>query len=305
MNKIPGGVWPTMLTAFTLDNKIDYGTTERLIDWYIKNGADGIFAICQSSEMFCLTFDEKLKLLKFILEVVAGRVPVIASGHTLPNSNECLQELTAIAETGIDALVLITNMLAGEEKSEIRFKEQAEFLMKRLPPHISLGLYECPYPYKYIVSPELLRWCAQTGRFAFLKDTCCDIDLIKEKLQYITGTNMKLYNANSATLLESLRLGCAGYSGVMANFHPQLYRRLVNECTYNTTEIQKLQDFLGVSSLVEYLNYPLCAKLFLKDIIGIEETTRKSFERSLTAADLSQIEQLRSMTALYDRQFKS
>ena len=88
------------------------------------------------------------------------------------------------------------------------------------------GFYECPYPYKRVLSAENIKWCADTGRFFFLKDTCCDARQIQEKLKVLKGTQLKLYNANTATLLESLRGGAAGYSGVMANFHPELYEWL-------------------------------------------------------------------------------
>ena len=51
-NRFPGGSWPVMLTPFTEDNKIDYDGLKELVDWYIKNGVSGMFAVCQSSEMF-------------------------------------------------------------------------------------------------------------------------------------------------------------------------------------------------------------------------------------------------------------
>ena len=52
---IAGGVWPVMITPFTEDNRIDYNAVLRIIEWYDKNGVDGIFAVCQSSEMFELS----------------------------------------------------------------------------------------------------------------------------------------------------------------------------------------------------------------------------------------------------------
>ncbi len=57
---IAGGVWrPVMITPFTEDNKIDYDAVLRIIEWYDKNGVDGIFAVCQSSEMFELSPQER------------------------------------------------------------------------------------------------------------------------------------------------------------------------------------------------------------------------------------------------------
>ncbi|GJM75481.1 hypothetical protein HMSSN036_76970 [Paenibacillus macerans] len=71
-----------------------------------------------------------------------------------------------MAGTGIDALVLITNRLAREEEGDDVWKRNLERLLKELPEQIPLGFYECPYPYKRLISPELLRWSAGTGRFA-------------------------------------------------------------------------------------------------------------------------------------------
>ena len=58
--RFPGGVWPVMLTPFTEENQVDYAALKELVEWYIKNGVDGLFAVCQSSEMFKLTLKERV-----------------------------------------------------------------------------------------------------------------------------------------------------------------------------------------------------------------------------------------------------
>ena len=75
-NRFPGGSWPVMLTPFTEDNKIDYDGLKELVDWYIKNGVSGMFAVCQSSEMFYLSLEERVKYAAKTVEFAAGRVPV-------------------------------------------------------------------------------------------------------------------------------------------------------------------------------------------------------------------------------------
>ena len=292
--EIKNGIWPTMITFFTQDNKIDYDATERLIEWYLNKNVDGIFALCQSSEMFYLSDSEKLELIRFILEKVNGRVPVIASGHTdfeIENQKELLCE---IAKSGIDALVLITNILAGWEPSAEQFKENVKWYLEILPKEVPLGMYECPYPFKYVLPTELLRWCADTGRFQFLKDTCCDIKQIEERLKVLKSTEMKLYNANTATLLESLRMGAAGYSGIMANIHPELYHWLYENLDgKDSDKIESVAGFLSVASLCECLDYPQCAKYYLNRELGGGETTRRPFEREFNDTDRSQMEHIR------------
>lgn len=49
-DKLPDGVFPVMLTPFR-ENKVDYDSLKRLVEWYIQSGAAGLFAACQSSEI--------------------------------------------------------------------------------------------------------------------------------------------------------------------------------------------------------------------------------------------------------------
>ena len=63
MRSFNRGVYPVMLTPFTEDDQVDYESLGRLVDWYIEKGVDGLFADCQSSEMFFLSLEERLNLL--------------------------------------------------------------------------------------------------------------------------------------------------------------------------------------------------------------------------------------------------
>ena len=299
-NKFPGGVWPVMLTPFTCEREVDYLALKTLVDWYIENGVDGLFAVCQSSEMFYLTLEERVSIARCVLEAAAGRVPVIASGHVSDSLEEQIIEIRAMAETGVDAVILITNRLAKENESDKVWKENCKKILDNVDENIPLGFYECPYPYKRLLSVDTIKWCANTGRFHFLKDTCCDIEQIKDKIEAIRGTNLKLYNANTTTLLESLRYGAAGFSGVMANFHPQLYAWLCEHV--DDEKADELASFLSIASLIERQYYPVNAKYHLKEIenLPMEITCRvkesdglsKTFEKEVAMLDeLAKVQQ--------------
>ncbi len=73
------GVWPVMLTPFTESGEVDYTSLERLVEWYEENGVQGLFATCQSSEVFCLSLEERIKITQTVVK--RARIPVIASGH--------------------------------------------------------------------------------------------------------------------------------------------------------------------------------------------------------------------------------
>lgn len=290
--EFPNGVYPVMLTPFTENNEVDYEALGKLVDWYIEKGVNGLFADCQSSEMFFLSLEERVKIGEFVKKHADGRVPVVTSGHISDSLEDQAKELTAIAGTGADAVILLTNRLAKENESDEVWLENLKKLLEMIPKDVPLGFYECPYPYKRIISPELLKWCADTGRFYFIKDTSCDIENMKAKLEVIQGTNLKLFNANTSTLLETLELGASGYSGVMANFHPELYVKLCNIYKENPSKARKIADFLTVASLIERQVYPVNAKFYQKSIGNFNSImTRTRDIKELNATGILEIQQ--------------
>lgn len=299
MQSISDGVWPTMVTPFTEDGGLDFRALEAQVAWYLDRGVDGLFAVCQSSEMFFLSLTERVALAQAVVDQVGGQVEVIASGHTSDDLADQADEARRIAETGVDAVVLVTNRFARDGERDEVWIANLELFLDTVPDTIPLGFYECPYPYKRVLTPETLSWCAETGRFIFLKDTCCDLGQIEAKLA-VAG-DVKLYNANAATLLGSLRAGAAGYSGVMGNFHPQLYGWLCRNWRGDPQGAERLQAFLGVSSALEARAYPVCAKYYLQ----LEGLPLTLFTRARPAADLidgfrREMAQLRVLTAEYE-----
>lgn len=260
------GVWPVMLTPFTRQKEIDWTSLERLIDWYLAAGVHGLFADCQSSEMFFLSDEESRRLVRFIIERVDGRVPVVASGHTANAFHHQSEQLTQMAETGVDGVILISNRLALAGESDELALETLQRLIADVPENVDLGIYECPFPYKRLLSDEIVAWCAQSNRFTFIKDTCCSLPIIERRLALTQGSRLHLANANSQTLLPSLQAGCQAYSGVMANFHPELYVWLYENWRQEPEKAQRLADYLSTAALVENLDYPVCAKAFQQQI---------------------------------------
>ena len=261
MKSIPNGVYPTMITPYTPDNKLDFHAVEQLLNWYHAHGITGVFAVCQSSEMWFMDFEERLALMKFIAENKPAGMTVVASGHTAEDLDRQAYEASAFIDTGIDAYVFISNRFAKADESDDVLLKNLEYVVSRIP-EIDLGIYECPYPYKRLLTPYVLKRLADSGRFQFLKDTCCDPAQIKIKLDAVKGSDLKIYNANAATLLETLEMGCAGFSGIMANFFPDLCVELCNCFESDPEKAQKLQDFIGFSSMAEGQAYPINCKYF-------------------------------------------
>lgn len=274
----------TMITPYKKDGSIDYETAEKYVDFYFDSGIDGIFAICQSSEIFFLTLEERVELNRRVyarakaLEKETGkRFTVVSSGHISDTIEGQAEELNAVYESGTDALILITNRLDINNEGDDVFIANAEKLLAKLPPDAKLGFYECPYPYKRLVTPKILDWALSTGRFYYMKDTCCDAQEIANRCKQLEGSNFALLNANCQTLLESLRSGAQGYCGIMCNYHPKLYAWLGNNFEKEPEKAELIQSFIGTFGFTEGgLPYPLTAKYHM-NLCGIptECITRK------------------------------
>ncbi|GHV10149.1 hypothetical protein FACS189485_23140 [Spirochaetia bacterium] len=181
MAKIFYGCWPTMITPFTDDNKIDFKAVKRLIEWYIERGSDGIFAVCQSSEMFFLSEQEKVDLARAVKDAAGGRIKVIASGHTADDKSKQIEELGRMAGTGVDAVILVSNRLARQDEGEDKFRRNFEEIVRQLP-GVPLGMYECPYPYLRLISTDFLKEAAQRNNWFPLRMSVVPIKYLRSGL---------------------------------------------------------------------------------------------------------------------------
>jgi 4-hydroxy-tetrahydrodipicolinate synthase len=301
---IADGVWPTMITPFDEDGTIDYSTLGKLIDWYVERKVTGLFAVCQSSEMFFLSLAERLALARECVRLAAGRVPVIASGHVAETIADQIEEAKMMADTGVEAVVLITNRFARKTEGDDVFRKNLETFLAGLPEDILLGFYECPAPYKRLVTPAIMKFGAETGRFGFLKDTSCRMKDIAAKLAVVAGTDFKLFNANAATLLDTLKAGGAGYSGIMTNFHADLYSWLCANWKREPERARKLQDFLGLASVIEYQLYPVNA-MYAQQLEGnpFKLVSRRADASQFTESMRLEVEQMMAVSRLYSAEY--
>jgi len=262
MTKRIDGIIPVMLTPFTDGGEIDYAGLERLIEWYLAHGSDALFAVCQSSEMQRLTLTERIALGKFVVKQVAGRVSVLGSGHVSDDLDAQVEELRAISETGVDAVVLVTNHLDPARGGTVPFRRSLSALLERLPREMPLGLYECPAPYRRLLTDDELRLCADTGRFLLLKDVSCDLPTVKRRVAMTEGTPFAIVNANAAIAWDAMRAGSRGFCGVFTNVHPDLYQWLRTSGDRHPELAGELATFLVLAAVTESLGYPALAKLY-------------------------------------------
>jgi 4-hydroxy-tetrahydrodipicolinate synthase len=266
MNTLQNKFVPVMITPFNLKAKVDLEVVSELVEFYLSTGVKGLFANCLSSEMYSISEDERLDLTRHIVKEVRGRVPVVATGSfglTIPDKSEFAKK---IYDTGINAVILITGHFANIEDSDETLLSNFN-KMFRLTPGIPLGLYECPAPYKRILSADVFKALLESGRLVYHKDTSLDLEKIKAKLDLVKQhSTMEFYDAHTPNTMYSLQMGAKGMSSISGNFYPEIMVWMCNNATNpdKLEDVKWLQAELSRVDPLIHIAYPMSAKYFLK-----------------------------------------
>ncbi|GAB3249535.1 hypothetical protein GCM10027347_06700 [Larkinella harenae] len=254
-----------MLTPFQENGAVDYPALAQLIDFYLETGATGLFANCLSSEMYELTEQERLDVTQFVVDQVAGRVPVVATGTFGGPIAQQADFAKRIYATGIQAVIVITSLIANEEESDAVFLERMHELIN-LTDAIPLGFYECPVPYKRVINTDILNDLLPTGRLIYHKDTCLDDAEVARRIAAGANYQFGLYDAYMVNAVSSLRAGAAGLSCIQGNEFPELIVWLCDH--FNNTErqpdIDRVQQFFVDCMDLVHSAYPIIAKYTLQ-----------------------------------------
>jgi 4-hydroxy-tetrahydrodipicolinate synthase len=269
---------PVMITPFTSDNKIDFDALNSMVEYYLAAGAKGLFAVCGSSEMYNLSNDERLALAAQVVRKVNGRVPVVATGsfgETIEDKAEFVKKMYA---TGVHAVILISSHFAlASESDEVLFANYEKLC--GLTGNIPLGFYECPDPYKRVLTPGLFKALLETKRLLYHKDTSIDLEKIKAKLALIKNNPLEFYDAHTPNAMYSLQLGAKGMACIAGNFYPEILVWMCNNATNpdKQQEVQWLQSELTRTDRLVSHHYPMSAKYFMhKRGVPIQVFSRRS-----------------------------
>ncbi|HVW60148.1 MAG TPA: dihydrodipicolinate synthase family protein [Puia sp.] len=259
---------PVMLTPFNLKAQVDLDVVSQLIEFYLAAGVKGLFANCLSSEMYSISEDERLALTRHIVRYVDGRVPVVATGSFGLTIEDKADFTKRIYNTGVNAVILITGHYANvDDPDEVLIRNFNK--MFQLTDNIPLGLYECPAPYKRILSAGVFKTVLESKRIIYHKDTSIDPQRVKEKLEVARAVNSRrfeFYDAHSPNAMTSLRAGAKGMSSIAGNFYPEILVWMCDHAddpSYNE-EVQWLQSEISAVDPLIHVAYPMSAKYFLR-----------------------------------------
>ncbi len=213
-NTVFAGAATAIVTPLT-ENGIDYEQFGRLIEWQIEEGIDAIVAVGTTGEGSTLTDEEHKDAIRFCIDKVAGRVPVIAG--TGSNDAAYAIELTRFAaEAGADAALLVTPYYnkatqAGLVKFFTAIADSAD---------IPCILYNVPGRTGCNLLPETVAKLADHPNIVGIKEASGNISQIAE-LAHLVGDKIDIYSGNDDQIVPVLSLGGKGVISVLSNIMPK------------------------------------------------------------------------------------
>ena len=213
-NTVFTGAATAIVTPLTKDG-IDYEQFARLIEWQISEGIAAIVAVGTTGEGSTLSDAEHKEAIRFCVEQVRGRVPVIAG--TGSNDTAYAIELTQYAcEVGADAMLLVTPYYnKATQKGLIEsFKAVADVSTK---PCI---LYNVPSRTGCNLLPSSVLALADHPNIVAIKEACGDISQVAELIALV-GDKLDVYSGNDDQIIPILSLGGKGVISVLSNIMPK------------------------------------------------------------------------------------
>jgi 4-hydroxy-tetrahydrodipicolinate synthase len=158
---------------------------------------------------------------------------------------------------GVDAVIILNNQFVSAEESDAVFLARIRRWME-LTPGLPFGIYECPVPYKRLVSIPVLEELLATGRLCYHKDTSLDLAQVQAKIQAGNAYHFGVYDAYMVHAKASIAAGSMGLSCIQGNFFPDL---LADFCMRPSEDFQA---FLTDNMELMHSAYPTSAKYVLQ-----------------------------------------
>lgn len=279
------GVWPVLITPYNDDLSIDVDGYRKMLEWYSSLDLGGVYANCQSSEMFELTDDERLLLITEALKVVDGKFPVVATGNFGSNIDEHIEFVKKVADAGAEIVMLtVPTFHNSDEELEKYYLTIAE------KTDAKLGIYECPVPRSYNLGLPLIETLAKSGRFFAYKETKCNLEKIKSIIAIVKDTPFSYLQANVPYMLEAVKLGAPGSMNIAANWIPDLELEVLKGGLEGNPNADELNGILCGMEMAQRSVHPMGVKyLISKRGIPIKPLTR--YPRILSLEEMYSLDQ--------------
>lgn len=210
------GAGVAIVTPFKDNGEVDYEKFAEMVEYQIENGTDAIIVCGTTGESSTLTHEEHLDVIRYCVEKVNGRIPVIAG--TGSNCTDTAIYLSTEAEKyGVDGLLLVTPYYnkATQKGLYQHFKAVADSVK------VPVILYNVPSRTGCNIVPEtVVKLCTEVENIVGVKEASGNLSQIV-KLMSLADGKVDLYSGNDDQITPLLALGGKGVISVLSNVAPR------------------------------------------------------------------------------------
>ncbi|OUS06036.1 4-hydroxy-tetrahydrodipicolinate synthase [Gammaproteobacteria bacterium 42_54_T18] len=205
-----------LITPMLVDGSIDWDRLANLLDMHVEQGTDAIVSVGTTGESATLDVNEHCQVIKFTVEQIKGRMPVIAG-----TGANCTREATELTEraksVGVDACLLVAPYYNKPTQEGLYLHHMAIADAVAIPQI----LYNVPGRTMVDMLPETVARLAGHPNIVGIKEATGDVERGMQILS-LCGDNIALYSGDDATCTELMLGGAKGNISVTANVAPKI-----------------------------------------------------------------------------------
>ncbi|MCH4083715.1 MAG: 4-hydroxy-tetrahydrodipicolinate synthase [Olsenella sp.] len=205
-----------LVTPFKEDKSVDFDALERLVDFHLANGTDGILVLGTTGESSTMTDEEDFAVAKCVIDRVAGRVPVIGGSGSNATA-ESLNKSLGLQKLGIDGLLLITPYYNKSNEDGIyhHFKTVLDAV------DVPCILYNIPSRTGCSISEHNIARLSKHPNAWGIKEASGNISYATMAARYLSD-DFRMLSGNDDMVVPILSLGGSGVISVWADVCPQV-----------------------------------------------------------------------------------
>ena len=230
------GAAVAIVTPFHEDKTVNFEKFGELIEDQIAGGTDAIVVCGTTGESSTLTHEEHLEVIKYCVEKVAGRIPVIAG--TGANCTKSAIEMTKYVESiGVDGALVVTPYYNKTTQAGLVSHYTAIAKETNLP----IILYSVPSRTGVNITPETCLELSKIPNIVAVKEASGNISQVA-KIAALCKDNLHIYSGNDDQIVPILSLGGLGVISVLSNVAPKYTHDMVqNFFDGNIAEATQMQ----------------------------------------------------------------
>ena len=214
-----------LVTPMNADGEVNWDDTEKLIDYVISNGADGVVVTGTTGETSTLTDAEKIKLVEVGKSVSSGRAKIITGGGSNETAH-AMQLYKASEKAGADGIMIVTPYYNKPTQAGVL----THFRMVADSTDLPVILYDIPGRTGIAISQDTFHRASKHPNIIAVKDAKGDL---AQATRIMNETGLFYFSGDDSNLLPHLSIGAVGCISVTANIAPAAYRELIDAANRN------------------------------------------------------------------------